>query len=81
MKTLLVTPKAVSQFIGISENKINKIHSYVRPDGLNAVSEPIKKTKVRPQISKQYVYFKPTECVMNVPKTSGVGEKLDFKLG
>ena len=79
MKPTLVTPKA-NAILSKYETRMNELHAYLRPDGLNAIIAPAKKAKTSP-IATQHVYFKPSECVFNATKPEGTGKKIDFRFG
>ena len=80
MKPTLITPKA-DAILSKYDARINELHKYLRPDGLNAVIEPAKKAKPQSPIVTQHAYFKPTESILESTKREGIGEIIDFRFG
>ena len=90
MKTLPITPKVADPLKNAFGISMNELHSYLRPDGLNAVIKPIVQKvkpqpivqKVKPQpIVRQHAYFSPTTNIKNPTLNEDVGRNIDFRFG
>ncbi|MBQ8458757.1 hypothetical protein IJ541_01490 [bacterium] len=81
MKMLPITPKATDKLAESYEVMMSKLHSYLRPDGLNATVPPIRQVVQAKQVVAAPVYFKPTTNITSALRPEGVGEKIDFRFG
>lgn len=81
MKPTLIAPR-VETALSKYEARMNELHAYLRPDGMNAIVAAAPKPTRKPvKIDAQKVYFKPFECILNPAKAEDTGKKIDFRFG
>lgn len=77
----IITPKSADIISDSYNARMNDLHSYLRPDGRNAIIEPLRRI-AKGKVYTQAAYFKPTESVPDAAiKPEGVGNIIDFRFG